>query len=72
MINRGKESVMCIPHGATTGKDSGYIEVKPKKHIEKVSKDVFEHGDSSFVDERVKKHEELKVKKSFFSSLFTE
>jgi len=61
---------MCIPHGATTAKDNGYAEVKPKKHIEKVSKDLFEHGDPNFVDERVKKSEEIKDKSSFLSSFF--
>ena len=61
---------MCIPHGATGKKDNGYIEIKPKKHIEKVSQTVFESGDPDFIDERTSLHIKPKEKKSFFSSLF--
>ena len=62
---------MCIPHCALTSKDSGYIETKPKKHIKKVSQQIFEKGDPDFVDERHLEEEEAEEKKSFFSSLFT-
>lgn len=60
---------MCIPHGASISKDNGYVEKKPKKHIAKVSQDIFEKGDPNFVDERVEK-DEPKSKKSIFGSLF--
>ena len=60
---------MCIPHGATGSKDSGYVEIKPKKHIEKISQDRFEKGDPNFVDERTAENKNTKSKKSFFSSL---
>ncbi|WP_415395844.1 hypothetical protein [Sulfurimonas sp. CS5] len=59
---------MCIPHGATGKKDNGYIELKPKKHIKRVSQTIFENGDPNFVDERKSVH--IKEKKSFLSSLF--
>jgi len=58
---------MCMPLANGGKKDSGYIDIKPKKHIEKVSQDQFEKGDPNFVDERVVK---TKVKKSFFASMF--
>lgn len=45
---------MCIPHGASVGKDSGYVEEKPKKHVEPVSKEQFEKGDPDFADKRTK------------------
>ena len=61
---------MCIPHGAMGGKDNGYVkEEKPKKHIAKVSQDVFEKGDPDFVDERISEYKPKK-KGSFLSSLF--
>lgn len=62
---------MCMPHGAGTKTDNGYIDTKPKKHIKKVSQDVFEKGDPDFVDER-HLDEKPKDKKSFFDSLFGE
>ncbi|MFT7002678.1 MAG: hypothetical protein ACJAWW_000011 [Sulfurimonas sp.] len=61
---------MCMPHGSGGKKDSGYIEIKPKKHIKRVSQSVFEKGDPDFVDERKDMNIKPEVKKSFFSSLF--
>ncbi|MDA7817442.1 hypothetical protein N9A28_04580 [Sulfurimonas sp.] len=61
---------MCIPHGASTKKDNGFIKDKPKKHIEKVSQDIFEKGDPSFIDERHFQDKKDTNNKSFFSSLF--
>lgn len=61
---------MCIPHGATGKKDNGYVEEKPKKHIEKVSKELFEHGDPNFVDERTKPYVPKK-KGGFFEKFFS-
>jgi len=61
---------MCIPHGATGSTDSGYVDVKPKKHVKKVPQGEFEKGDPSFIDERVVENKNNKVKKSFFNSLF--
>ena len=43
---------MCIPHGATRSKDSGFIKLKIKKSIKRVSQEQFEHGDPDFIDER--------------------
>lgn len=63
---------MCIPHGAGGSKDNGYIEIKPKKHIKKVSQDVFEKGDPNFVDERTSEYEKPKSKKSLLAKLFDE
>ena len=61
---------MCIPHGALGGKSNGFVkEDKPKKHIKRVSQDVFEKGDPDFVDERVVAFEPKK-KESFLSSFF--
>ncbi|MDA3908214.1 MAG: hypothetical protein PF437_03935 [Sulfurimonas sp.] len=60
---------MCIPHGSGGKKDSGYIDIKPKKHVEKVSQEVFEKGDPNFVDERKNVYKKTEVKKSFLSSL---
>jgi len=62
---------MCIPHGAMGSKDSGYIETKPKKHIERVSQREFEKGDPDFVDERTSVYEPKK-KESFLESLMKE
>ena len=61
---------MCIPHGAAGMKDNGYIDVKQKKHIVRVSQDVFEKGDPNFVDERTSEYVKPKTKKSFLSSVF--
>jgi hypothetical protein len=61
---------MCIPHGAMGGKDNGFVkEEKPKKHITRVSQDVFEKGDPNFIDERISVYKPKK-KGSFLSSLF--
>ena len=63
---------MCIPHGATMPSNSGYVkEEKPKKHIEKVPQEQFEHGDPNFVDERKTEDESKNKEKSFFESLFS-
>jgi hypothetical protein len=63
---------MCIPHGATGTKSNGYIDIKAKKHIKKVSQDIFEKGDPNFVDERSSEYIKPKEKKSFLSFLFDE
>ncbi|MDD2790574.1 MAG: hypothetical protein PHU40_07920 [Sulfurimonas sp.] len=60
---------MCVPQGASRKVDSGYIEIKPKKHIKKVFKKEYENGDPDFVDERVKKEDDSKKEKSFLESL---
>lgn len=60
---------MCMPHGAGGKTDSGYIDVKPKKHIKKVSKDIFEKGDPDFIDERYL-DKKTNDKKSLLDSLF--
>jgi len=60
---------MCIPHGAVSSKDSGYIEDKPKKHINRVSQDQFEKGDPDFIDERTSGYKPKKKKLSFFGTL---
>jgi len=61
---------MCIPHGAVGSKSNGFVkEDKPKKHIQRVSKDQFEKGDPDFIDERVSEYEPKK-KEGFFTSLF--
>ncbi|MEJ2372287.1 MAG: hypothetical protein P8Y22_04740 [Sulfurimonas sp.] len=60
---------MCIPHGTSTIKGEITIKDKPKKHIDKPSKNMFEKGDPNFVDERTKPSKETK-KEGFFSSLF--
>jgi hypothetical protein len=59
-----------MPHGSGGKRDSGYIEIKPKKHIKRVSQSVFEKGDPDFIDERKDMYIKPEVKKSFFSSLF--
>ena len=60
---------MCIPHGVSGTKSSGYIEVKAKKHVKRVSQTVFEKGDPSFIDERTSEYVKPKEKKSFLSFL---
>ncbi|MEA2110891.1 MAG: hypothetical protein U9P71_02465 [Campylobacterota bacterium] len=59
---------MCIPRGVSSTKDNGYIETKQTKHIKKVSKEQFEHGDPSFVDER--KVTSKEQSRSFLRELF--
>jgi len=60
---------MCIAHGATTSRDNGYIDDKPKqKHVRKISKEILAHGDPNY-DGEVIKYEKPK-KKSFFDMLF--
>jgi hypothetical protein len=61
---------MCIPHGVKGSKSNGFIkEPKEKKHIKRVSQDMFEKGDPDFIDERVTVYEPKK-KSSFFDELF--
>jgi Zn-finger nucleic acid-binding protein len=60
---------MCIPHGAKSSKDNGYVEIEPKKHIKRVSQKEFEKGDPNFVDERTSAYEPKKKKTSFFEKL---
>ena len=61
---------MCIPHGAARTTNNGFVkEKKPKKHIQKPSKNMLEKGDPDFVDER--KHiDATKKDESFFDKLF--
>ena len=61
---------MCIPHGATGSIDSGYVEKKAKKHVEKVSKEVFEKGDPNFVDERTLESDKPEKEKSMCDRIF--
>ena len=61
---------MCIPHGAKGSKSNGFVkETKLKKHIKKVSQDMFEKGDPDFIDERTSLYMP-KQKSSFLSSIF--
>ena len=61
---------MCVPHGMMRTKSNGFVKAdKPKKHIVKVSKEEFEHGDPDFIDERTKPYEPKK-KSSFLMILF--
>jgi len=63
---------MCIPHGVKGSKSNGYIkETKKKKHITRVSQNMFEKGDPDFVDERTIAYEPKK-KSSFFDEIFKE
>ena len=44
---------MCIPHGSAGSVASTTLKKeRPKKHIQRVSQEIFEHGDPDFVDER--------------------
>ncbi len=62
---------MCIPHGATRTLNTSFVkETKPKKHIQKPSKNMFEKGDPAFVDERTSSYKPKK-KGSFFDDLFS-
>ena len=61
---------MCIPHGAMGSKSNGFEKKeREKKHVERVSQELFEKGDPDFIDERVSPYE-TKKKTSFFSVLF--
>ena len=63
---------MCIPHGMQATKQTPSSirkEKTQKKHIQMVSKDLFEHGDPDFVDER-KTPYVPKKKKSWLENLF--
>ena len=59
---------MCIPHGATGSTDSGYIEDTPKKKVQKLPKDIFEHGDPNY-DGVVLEYRKPAIKKNFFEKL---
>ncbi len=61
---------MCIPHGASTSIDNGYVIKKEKKHIKMVSKEHFKNGDPNFVDERVWIDENKEKKISLFERIF--
>ena len=64
---------MCIPHGATGSKSNGFIkDNRPKKHIKRVSQEIFEKGDPDFIDERITPYIPKQKKKSFFEALFGE
>ena len=61
---------MCMPHGIKGSKSNGFVkEEQPKKHITRVSQDMFEKGDPDFVDERISTYEPKK-KSSFFDDIF--
>jgi len=61
---------LCIPHGVTGTRSSGYIKKeRPKKSIKRVSQEEFEKGDPDFIDERTKSNDSKK-NKSFFGSFF--
>ncbi|UCN00236.1 hypothetical protein LCX93_12045 [Sulfurimonas sp. SWIR-19] len=63
--------MMCIPHsGAGTVSQTFVKEKKPKKHIQKPSKEMLEKGDPDFVDERTSSYKPKK-KGSFFDDLFS-
>ena len=62
---------MCIPHGAMGSRDSGYVDDKPTKHVEKVSQREFEKGDPDFVDERTSEYKPKK-KETFLETLVKE
>jgi len=63
---------MCIAHGALGSKSNGYVkEDKPKKHIQRISKEQFEKGDPDFIDERTTTYEPKSKKESFLSSMFS-
>ena len=64
---------MCIPHGAAGSRSNGFVkDDKPKKHIQRVSQDIFERGDPDFIDERTTPYIPKPKKKSFFEALFGE
>ncbi len=61
---------MCIPHGATGSKDSGYIEDgKPRKKVEKLPKAIFENGDPNY-DGVVIEYKKPEPKKGFLQKVF--
>ncbi|MBD3823348.1 MAG: hypothetical protein IE916_02425 [Epsilonproteobacteria bacterium] len=63
---------MCIPHGMAATTSNGFEKKeRPKKHIERVSKEIFEKGDPNFVDERINKEEPQEEKKGFLASIFS-
>lgn len=62
---------MCMPHGAGGSKSNGFEkEERPKKHIQRVSKEQFEKGDPDFIDERTTPYIPKEKEKSFIDSLF--
>ena len=63
---------MCIPHGVAGSKSNGYVKKeRAKKHIKRVSQDIFEKGDPDFVDERTKPYEPKKKAKGVFGSFWS-
>lgn len=70
-VSKPKETLMCIPHGTHTMKQSPskIRKENKKKHIQMVSKDLFEHGDPDFIDERTIPYEQKK-KKSWILRFF--
>ena len=61
---------MCIPHGAMGTKSNGFVpDKKPRKHIQKVTKEEFEKGDPDFIDERKIEDSLKKNEESFLSSI---
>lgn len=57
---------MCIPHGVGGSKSNSFVKKeRPKKHIDKVSKEQFEKGDPYFIDERTQEYTPKK-KGNFF------
>ena len=57
---------MCIPHGATGSKSNGYIkESKPRKKIQRLPKEIFEHGDPNY-DGGIIEYIKPEPKKNFF------
>ena len=62
---------MCIPHGAMSSTDNGYIDDKPEKHVKRVSQQEFEKGDPNFVDERTSEYKPKK-KETFLETLIKE
>lgn len=62
---------MCIPHNIMHPIDYRVIkEKKPKKHIQKPSKEMLEKGDPDFVDERTSSYKPKK-KGSFLNDFFS-
>jgi len=65
-----KESIMCIPHGATGSKSNGFVKkTRAVKSVKRVSQDQFEKGDPDFIDERTSAYEPKK-KETFLSGIF--
>jgi len=54
---------MCIPHGSAGTKSNGYYKKQEKKHVERVSDEIWENSDPKFIDKR---KVEVKSKKESF------